>query len=205
MLVRQGKAAQGQSPTSQADEEQATRRALKVVAEGSAYTVSAGHKLEPFADSIAMFGTRVVPALEQMLTESEDFTLGGWGCRPNPQLAALALVRINGPESRAALERGLASPDPTVRMAIINSLTPWTNSDIARRMALDPVPAVRDAAIELLSKSPDPTLAELMDAAARNRSGRAIEWLGMYAPQYLLARPLLPRRVSREHFVRRDS
>ena len=187
VLARQGKAAPAQA--SPADEQIVMRRALATVA-GFSQGVSDNNAA---AERIAIFGNRVVPWLERILVASDTFKIDdvvtpySVTLYPNANLAAVSLVRIATPESNAALERGLASPDPTVRMAIVSSLSRWQHADIARRMALDPVPAVSSAAIELLADSEDPRLADVMEAAARNGSWKAMQWLGQIVPARVVA------------------
>jgi len=188
VLARQGKAPAQASP---ADEQLVMRRALATVSSATEGAVD----INQAAETIAIFGNRVVQWLEPMLVWTERIpvsshfgsSFGPDYLTPNAPLAALALVRIATPEAKAALERGLASPDPTVRMAIIKSLNVFAHADMAKRMVLDPVPAVSSVAIELLAGSQDLGLTDVMDAAARKGSWQAMEWLVRKVPERVLA------------------
>lgn len=183
ILVRQGKS---QAPAaSKEDEELVTQRAAMIL---GALSRSPG-ELKGAAEQVAIFGARVVPWLEQMLagTRAVRMVDGVDAAVANPQLAARTLVEIDTPESWAALERGFASPDPTVRLAIVTALPQTGHLEVARRASLDPVPAVREAAIIRLTNSADAKQADVLETAARNDSSRAAEWLVNYSPERALA------------------
>jgi hypothetical protein len=185
VLARQGKAT---SQVSKEDESLVNGRAAVIVGEQSKHAQGS-------AEAIALFGSRVIPWLAQMLTASGAFGIRMEGANasdvveviPNPRLAAESLVAVGSPEAWAVLDRSLGSPDPTVRLAIVKALPTYSHLDVARRAALDPVPAVRDAAIALLAKTQDASNIDVMEAAGRNGSWAADDWLAGVAPERVLA------------------
>lgn len=167
--------------------------------------VQAACTTEAFPDSvrtdIELVGAAAVPFLERALAgerilRPRDARLVAKGVKSaddavsfaaKPELAVRALAYIDTPEAATVLERGLRSPDPFVRVAIVR----WVRADRHRAVlelaAKDPIEKVRAPAMEKLASVPDPALLPLLEPAARKGNKPALAWLYEHAPAKLVA------------------
>jgi HEAT repeat protein len=135
------------------------------------------------------------PPLRQLLenakkrAESPNPAMGNPGFRGNTKWAARTLAQIEAPEAAAALGRGIKSPDPFVKLAIIGELNSTRHRAILDEALTDPTLEAR--AMIQLSHSKDPALLELMRAAAlrtdREVGPAAMKWLVRNRPEEAVA------------------
>src|SRR4029077_12892985 len=97
---------------------------------------------------------------------------------------------IDHPSAMAALDRGLDSPDPVVRKAVLWG-DPVKHRKLFDRALKDPNPAVMANAISALSRIDDPALLEVMQASVGGKPGEgnphyAAEWLVRVRPDVAL-------------------
>lgn len=178
VLTRQGKA-----PAPQEQPSELFPQAQRLIAEGS--SLPKGEDATVLINDLLVFGRALVPVFERMLTQPspENFELGDWTVTVNPSFAAHVLAQIDVPEAAQALAKGLESPDPLVRRAVVGQLWDSRFSDLLERAAADPVPAVRELAIQRLAgQLNDPDLRPLMIAAAQAGNTHAMAWLARSDP-----------------------
>jgi HEAT repeat protein len=100
--------------------------------------------------------------------------------------AASVLAAMSEPEAMQALAEALDSPDPVTRRLVVSVIGPEKHRALLEKAAADPVPSVRDTALQHLSQSRDPSLVKLMETAAAAKSAIAIQWMAKVAPQRLI-------------------
>ncbi len=121
-------------------------------------------------------GGAAVPALESVLTGSQSTA-----ARRN---AVWALTRIADPAARAAVRRGLADREPTVRQAAIHSAGIWRDAAAAPQLvqALQSgEPAIQRAAAEALGRAGGPVAVRELLAVAAAPHDRVLEHSLTYA------------------------
>lgn len=148
--------------------------------------------------SLALFGAAAVPSLvdalaakpilttrEQRLLKNLLWVPGADHALGDSRWAAIALAAIDAPEAAAALERGLASPDPFVRGAVVGALRVDRHRALLERLARDPREKARWVAVQTLAQSDDPSLVPLMNEWALEPEARwePMDWLAKNAPR----------------------
>jgi hypothetical protein len=129
------------------------------------------------------------PKLQQLLQEQARRSLGhrqapAPAFRGDSSWAARTLSEIDHPDALAALERGLDSPDPVVRKAVLQG-DPVKHRKLFDRALKDQSPAVVRVAIGGLLKIDDPSLLEVMQkalASDEEADFAAAEWLVRVRP-----------------------
>ncbi len=136
-------------------------------------------------EDISLLGAIAVPWLEKAIGAPYDLcnlNVGGG----NPPLYVRALAQMSAPEGVAALEKLLSSPDPIVRRAVAHYASPDRHRAVLLKALKDPAEAVRDQAIERLSKGTDPKLFEVLSPFARSGNLAALGWMIEHRPDELL-------------------
>ncbi len=171
---------------------------VKTLSTADLAVASGEREREAAVSQLSVFGAAAVPELERALAaekilspverqQYEAGLIGGQvGFAGDSVWAAKALAAIDAPEAVAALDRGLDSADPFVRIAVAKALRSDRHRPILERAARDPVERVRNIAIEYLSAVGDPALRPLMEAAVREGRYHAVRWLARNAPARVL-------------------
>jgi hypothetical protein len=103
------------------------------------------------------------------------------------------------------MERQLSSSDPLVRRAVAQYADPDKHRALLLRALNDPADGVRSMALDTLSNSQDPGLAELMRDEARKMERSALMWLLRHEPDHLVrlaADASLPTGLRLEYLKR---
>ena len=148
-------------------------------------------------DQLALFGNASAKVLAVYLLDTEA-SRAAWkevlaitNNQPPmfpPSVAAQALVANPSPAATEVLAQAFASPDPTVRMAVVKTLDGQKRfRPLLEQAAKDPVPQIRTVAISaLLNQDSDPRLIPLAKRLAQEGVERGIGWLAQNAPNALV-------------------
>jgi hypothetical protein len=184
VLARLGKEVPPIALTVQVSSDDAIANRIEQLFMELAATDPSQNRYDGILSDLEQFGARVVPLAEQAL--SGRLALKESAGPIKTSKPARLLANIGGPEAMQALARALDSPDPVIRRDVASAMNADKHRALLEKAARDSSPGVREAAIGHLYQVGDPSLAAIMEPAAKEKVYLAAKWMAAHEPEKLI-------------------